>query len=152
MAISAEDASTRLELRDLVDGYALAIDRRDPEAFGAVFAEDGELRIFEPDADTPFSVSAGRTEIVRIVGMLDVYIDTQHLMANHVVTLNGDTATGIVYCQARHVLPEGPEDLLMVIEYEDRYTRRHGTWRIAVRDCHVKWTERSPASKLPLWS
>lgn len=152
MALGADDIGTRMELRDLVDGYALAIDRRDPDAFSAVFTEDAELRIFEPDARAPFSVSAGRAEIALIVGMLDVYLDTQHLMANHVVTVDGDSATGVVYCLARHILPKGPEDLLMVIEYEDRYVRRDGTWRISVRDCHVKWTERSPASKLPLWS
>jgi hypothetical protein len=150
--LTAEDISARLELRALVDAYALAIDRRDPGAFADVFEADGELRIFEPDAQYAFQVSAGREQIAAVVGMLDVYVDTQHLMANHVVMLDGDAAQGVVYCLARHILPEGPEDLLMVIEYRDRYVRNDGEWRIAIRDCHVKWTERSAASKQPLWS
>ena len=39
--------SDRIAIRDLIDAYAHHADRRDPEGQAAVFAEHGEVRLFQ---------------------------------------------------------------------------------------------------------
>ena len=47
------ELADRLEIRSLVDRYARAADRVDGEAAGALFTENGVLRIFERGTDVP---------------------------------------------------------------------------------------------------
>ena len=93
-----EEAVDRLELRELVERYALGADTRDRDLFGGVFTEDGVL------ATSGGGDFIGRAAIVSTLDYLDAhYPKSMHFVGNHQVTLDGDAARGLVYCLAHHV-------------------------------------------------
>jgi hypothetical protein len=144
--VNAQEVSDRLELRVLADEYARAVDLRDRERFVAVFTEDGYFGVHDPDSPEPHAAYRGAEELGTVMGLLDQYGETMHLMANHYVDLAGDTATGVVYCLARHLVERdgATRDLEMVVRYHDEYVRTARGWRIANRKIMRHWNELRP--------
>jgi len=56
-----------------------------------------------------------------------------------VFTVDGDTATGVVYCEAKLATEEDGAEVITVssIRYKDEYVRRNGRWLIATRVSHL---------------
>ncbi len=93
-----DDTADRVELRALVDRYALAADSRDRAGFAGVFTADGVLAI------GPGGGLVGPDAIPAPLDYLDAhYTHTMHFIGTHDVVLDGDTATGTVYCLAHHL-------------------------------------------------
>ena len=142
-----EAAADRVELRALVDQYAVAADTRDRARFADVFTPDAVLSLGARDL-------VGHAEIVTPLDYLDAhYGRTMHLVGNHDVTLDGDTAHGLVYCLAHHISGTGDDatDTMMAVRYVDDYVRTGSGWRIARRATHVDWLEdrRAELSRRP---
>jgi ketosteroid isomerase-like protein len=137
-----------IELNQLAYRYAAAVDACDADGFIAVFTSDGRLRSYHPDAEEPFADLTGPAQLASIPDtMRQMFRRTAHVMTNHLVEVDGDTATGTVLCTARH-LRSDPQDMevwLVVIRYIDRYERFGGEWRIADRRIHFLWSERNQA-------
>lgn len=76
-------------------------------------------------------------------GGLRRYSGTFHHLGQRRVDLDGDEATGEVYCQAHHfVETDGRrEDRVVFIRYQDAYVRRLEGWRFASRRLEVDWVE-----------
>jgi uncharacterized protein (TIGR02246 family) len=146
------DADDRLALRALVDAYAQAVDARDADRFAALFAPDGELVVYEPDEPEPSISWRGPDELREVMKLLSSYSTTFHLMANHTCEIDGEAATGEVYCLAHHLSEGGAtgDNTLMVIRYHDRYARQDGAWRFARRDVLRQWTEHHAAERARL--
>lgn len=146
------DADERLALRALVDSYAQTVDAREADRFAGLFAADGELVVFEPEEDEPSISWRGPDELREVMRLLSSYSTTFHLMANHTCEVDGDSATGEVYCLAHHLTEEGSEadNTLMVIRYRDRYTKVDGAWRFKRRDVLRQWTEHHAAERARL--
>ena len=140
------------ELRALVDAYATACDKRDGEAFGSLFASDATLTIYQPFETEPLVTLEGADAMPNAIAPLSQYRATLHLMANHTCEIDGDAASGEVYCLAHHLTDEcgGGDNTLMVIRYRDRYTRQDGAWRFARRDVMRQWTEHHAAERARL--
>lgn len=142
----------RLAIRELVDRYARAADRVDGEGAAALFTEGGALRIFERGTEAPVRERIGREAIATAFAGLSRYDVTLHVVANHLVELDGDAATGETYCLAHHVrtIGEGddahPSDHLMAIRYLDTYERTVEGWRISQRHLQLEFTEERPVS------
>lgn len=134
----------RSELNELAYRYAAAADARDREAFLSVFSVDGRLSTFAPNAAEPFAVQTGHEELARIPAVMrDRFTATMHVMTNHLLEIDGDTAIGSIYCSARHLFsnPMGGMDLVVLIRYQDRYRRDGGEWKILDREIHFLWSE-----------
>lgn len=133
----------RLALLDVAYAYARFADRIDAESLGGLFVEDGVLRILRPGADVAPVERVGRAEIISAIKRLDRYQSTFHLVGNHYYEIDGDEATGEVYCVAHHVQGEPGErsDHVMMIRYHDLYRRAPTGWRIVQRELQVDWTE-----------
>jgi 3-phenylpropionate/cinnamic acid dioxygenase small subunit len=140
------EMSDRLELQELAFAYAAALDERNSEAFAELFTPDAHLGVYEPDSETPLLGYDGHDEIRTAVALLDRYDETLHVMTNHRVTLDGDDATGTVYCLAHHItVREGTRhNLVMTIRYHDRYRRSTGAWRLTHRKIVRFWNELRP--------
>ena len=79
----------------------------------------------------------------RIRTALENLDDCQHLVGNHEVTIDGDSATHRCYLQAQHVrrAAVGGPNYLVGGRYEDRMVRTPDGWRIAHRTLTVMWTD-----------
>ncbi|HEY6622697.1 MAG TPA: nuclear transport factor 2 family protein [Acidimicrobiales bacterium] len=157
------------ELAALCVSYALAVDGVDGERFAALFVEDGELVVPKVPADLrPVLVRTG-TETLRSipVDLRRRFTKTFHEVLDREFTIDGGTATGIVYCVAHHLSAadgdttaaqsgnEGPEvaggkrvsetrggtDTVWYIRYLDDYRRTTAGWRIERRELHLQWVE-----------
>jgi hypothetical protein len=139
----------RIELRDLVDGYARAADRRDRVAFESLFVPDARLTVSRPGAD-PHTYE-GAQALGEIVPKLERYVRTFHLVANHWCSVRGPRATGEVYGQAHHVFERDGQamDLVLTIRYDDGYVRAAEGWRFATRAVNILWTSEVPVTSGP---
>ena len=126
------------ELRQLVDGYAVAADERDAEAFRSLFADDAVLVVVGEDG-AERSRYEGADAIAAVPGRLARYERTLHLVSTHRASVDGDTATGTAYCEAHHRDAGG--DRVLYLRYDDGYVRRDGRWRIADRVVRTLWSE-----------
>jgi 3-phenylpropionate/cinnamic acid dioxygenase small subunit len=134
-------------LQQLAYRYAEAVDTGDVDGFLGVFHPDARVRSFAADADEPFSDVAGHGQLASMPETTQrTFRRTFHQMTNHLVTVDGDVASGTLLCAARF-LGNDPADGtagVNVIRYVDRYERRSGEWRIAEREIHFLWSEHHP--------
>ena len=119
--------------------YAAAADRRDADAFLAVFTPDARLTVCDGDGRETRGTIAGHDELRAIPDRLGRWERTFHLLGQSAYEHHGDHATGEVHCVAHH-LRDGT-DMVMFIRYADRYVTVGGTWQIAERRVQVDWTE-----------
>lgn len=127
------------ELRRLVCAYARMVDRRDWSLLPRIFSDAARLR-------GPGYLMRGHDELRSGLATIDRFSATMHLVMNQSVELDGDRATGEVYCLANHLLEERGRavKLDMGIRYEDRYERTPQGWRIAERILHLVWQQQLP--------
>jgi uncharacterized protein (TIGR02246 family) len=140
---TGDKVADRAALRDLVDAYALHVDRRDAEAVAALFTDDGRLVSRLSDAGAPI-VRQGRQEIASaLVAGLDRYVATTHIVGGQVVTIDGAGATGDTVCLAHHDYENstGRRLLVMAVRYTDIYSRQSGGWGFAERQLHLDWRQ-----------
>jgi ketosteroid isomerase-like protein len=130
-----------LDERDIVAlafRYCRALDTKDWPALANVFL---------PDATADLSSGAELVGIEAIVTRIRTALqhldDSQHLVGNHEVTVDGDLATHRCYLQAQHIrrAATGGPNYLVGGRYEDRLVRTAAGWRIAHRTLTVMWTD-----------
>ena len=140
------DDPPRPELWQLSVGYARAVDRRDTDAFLAVFSGDAVLSVHNPAGGGPGAVYRGHEDLARIPPRMSRYKATFHFLGQADYRSEGDTAAGEIYCMAHHRTggADDPSDHVMLIRYQDRYGREGGVWRISERRVLVDWTETRP--------
>ena len=71
------------------------------------------------------------------------YESTFHLLGQVRFSGGPDTARGVAYCEAHHLLVESARrtDHVMYIRYDDRFVRTRSGWRIAYRKLEVGWVD-----------
>jgi hypothetical protein len=123
-----ERVVARDEIRQLVSGYAVALDARDLDGLVALFVTDVRvgrdqrgrlaLRTFFDEAldETPISVLNVGTHLID-------FEDRDH-------------ARGVVYCRAE--LQIADRWVVQMIQYRDEYERRDGAWSFVRRE-HLLW-------------
>ncbi len=130
---------------EVVLRYCRGIDRLDMELVRSCYHPEGV------DNHTGFS---GRRDdyIAWVEPLLKRLHGTQHVMANHLIELDGDRARSETYGTAYHLAPadgEGPASFTTGFRYVDTMERRDGQWRIlerfAVRECNRDEPHQRPA-------
>ena len=142
----------KIELRELVERYALAADTRNPDMFGACFAQDGVNRTPKiPESLGPTLERRGRDVIGPTILGLKKYYATMHAVVGQVIDdTDPDHPTGVVACLANHVEHHNGEltNHSWSLHYHDTYVREDGKWRIAQRELYCDWVERRPVRYL----
>jgi ketosteroid isomerase-like protein len=122
--------------------YATALDRQDWDLLRSCFA---------PDVVAEFE-GIGTLEGYEAVekacrNALEPLAVSQHLLGNHTVELDGDTARAATYFQAQHVRPGLPDGELFIVAgtYSDRFARNGEGWWITHRHLTVVWTDGNPS-------
>jgi ketosteroid isomerase-like protein len=141
------DAGVSVDLQILIDErdivalaarYCRALDTKDWALLTEVFLPDATAVLGAPN------VLVGRDAITdRIRAALEYLDDSQHLVGNHEVTVDGDTGTHRCYLQAQHIrqVPDGSPLYIVAGRYEDQVRRTPDGWRIAHRTLTVMWTD-----------
>ena len=133
-------AEDRALIENLSNHYMAAVDAGDMETVMDTWAEDGVL-------EWVFGVENGKEEIrealssfggARVMGSLPPDATerrrTRHQIINHVIDVNGDTATSFAYWFAMtNNTTHGQLELLYMGHYEDELARIDGEWKFKKR-------------------
>ncbi len=128
------------ELVGLCHRYATALDTRDWSMLSTCFTADADYE--------GMPACQGYPAIERLCReALGPLTQTQHLIGNVVVTLDGDQAGVSCYLQAQHVKAgiDGGENFLIAGRYTDEAVRTDDGWRIGHRRLRTWWTAGNPA-------
>jgi uncharacterized protein (TIGR02246 family) len=135
-------ADDRTEITELLARYAVALDRRQFEAVGELFTEDGQATYSGNRLDP------GRAAIVAYLQPLAEVPMTQHMIGIPTITLDGATATATSYAIVtfvRHPEPgEGHHAVHRGLSYDDRLVRTADGWKFAERFHQALWSTTGP--------
>tara|TARA_Y100001954_G_C15527852_1_gene462612 strand:- start:220 stop:675 length:456 start_codon:yes stop_codon:yes gene_type:complete len=122
---------------DLTIAYTWIIDHGPRERLREIFTENA---VFIIDTRHLNGIDEIRGKIERTLGGLS---SSQHIVSNHQVSIDGDTASSRCYLHAQHTLTgtEGGDNYVMAGRYIDKLVRVDSEWRIAERQLMLDWTE-----------
>ena len=116
------------QIRRLVADYCHGVDKKDIDRFAAVWLEDASWQAM-PEGEW----SKGRDEIVATMrGLWEGVGQTHHWGANHVIEVDGDTATGLADADIVMTDLDG-KWFRIAASWSDVYERRGDRWGIARR-------------------
>lgn len=138
--------SDREEIVQLINLYGFAMDTQRWDLFDRIFTED---------VDADYGATSHWTDRAQFKrdfgGFHEVFDATQHVMTNHLVTVEGDTAAVHTYGSwrlIRHAAGDPP-----VWDgtgyYDDQLVRTAEGWRIAKRVCRVVYWNGNPRVQAP---
>ena len=144
MKYSLEQVSDRLEIEDLITDYADAIDSLEIDRLD---------EIFTPDAHIDYSAMGGAVgaypEVKTFLkDALPAFKNTQHLIANYQIKLDGDKAMGKIMCFNPMELNtgDGPDIpvFFLGLWYIDEYVKTEQGWRISKRSEEKSYAFNAP--------
>lgn len=104
--------------------YCYALDATDPDRFVEVFTPDGAVDI------SVYGTASGPDELREFVDWVADAVDhSAHLVANPVVDVDDDTATGTWYYLVVLEYPDGEIEFGQG-RYEDEFRRVDGEWKV----------------------
>jgi len=134
-----ERLAIEAEIRDLAARFSDAVNRRDFDAFGDLFADGGIWEIGEPFP----SRAAGRQNVATMLRNLwapwDFFFQMTH---TGVIDVAPDRQTATARWEIQEIArtPDGSQSYDNVAMYYDRLVRTHdGSWRFAERRYHYIW-------------
>ena len=120
---------------DTMSRYATGLDQRDAATYRSCFTDELEVHIGDAE---PRRCSADEwaSQAFAAVGMFQ---STQHIITNHVVSLEGEKAECVAYLQAQHFNPD--KALMVGGYYTNRLVREARGWRISSLKLTITWTQ-----------
>lgn len=130
----------RMEITDTSIRYATGIDLRDRELYRSCFTDEMEIDFSSIGMGEPLKVQADLwvDQAFSIVGGFE---STQHMITNHVISIQGDQATCVAYLQAQHYNPEGMWTVGGY--YTNTLVRTPEGWKISKLKLTATWTKNS---------
>ena len=139
--MTAEEMQARMEIQDLVGTFSnLEID---VPAQMALFTKDTHVQVYMGEKKV-FDIH-GIEELEKIFSQFTAAVKRSHHMnGQHVIKVDGDKATGILYCRAALVTEEDGKEFIAdnFIFYEDVYEKIGGKWLIKARTSHFNITDK----------
>jgi ketosteroid isomerase-like protein len=134
-------AADKLECAELVYRLARAIDRCD----AALLAS-----LFHPGATDDHGLFKGTAAefVAWVIPLLKTMKQTQHVIGQCLIEVEGDTAVGESYFVAHHTVAGSDGDIFSVAagRYLDRFERRGGIWKISHRHAVYDWNRAGPST------
>lgn len=132
--------SDRDDIIDLAIGYTWALDTKHLDGLRDIFTVDATSMLHGVECN-------GVDAIIARIGGSTLRLDTtQHLVGNHQVVVDGDTATHRCQLHSQHVRAGTPGGELFVVagRYDDRLARTADGWRITHRVMTETWRSGNP--------
>ncbi|MFV8377044.1 nuclear transport factor 2 family protein [Flavobacterium sp. LB1P71] len=134
----------RIALKNVVDTFSVLADVKDVKNQVLLFTENAEVSsINNGQIGTIFT---GRKQIGEaFAGFLNLFDVVYHINGQQTVTLNGNMASGISYCQVVLIGTENNKKMktTMGVIYHDDYVKENGHWLINKRQSNFTWTEKT---------
>lgn len=111
------------QIRSLAVRYANAMDTRDIDAAASLYVEDAPVGKGVRGRD------ALKRNFADVMGTQ--FTTSVHFIGNHLIefdTENPNRARGHVYCRAEHEMVDGDNWVIVMLQYEDSYSRVGGKW------------------------
>ena len=135
--ISAQEMSDRIQIRALVDNYALLSDQFKQENYNEVFHKDLKLRIHMGENVNEINGVDNMINIYKAAGAVDISF---HQTGQQVLDFTDSThASRWVYLTALMVNQGNARH--MYIRYFDKYEKIDGRWWIVERDQYILFSE-----------
>lgn len=135
------DLAARRDIYNAICNYMRGQDRLMPEV---------QLLAFHEDAFVDCGLFAGSAAdfVAFAQGLLGTFKQSQHLIGQSHIQVQGNIAHGEVYFLAQHRISEAgvDKDLFVAGRYIDRYENRGDGWKIAKRRELIDWARTDPAS------
>lgn len=132
MALTLQQVSDRFEIEDMLVEYCHIIDTQDIDRLDDIFSSDAWI-----DYTAMGGVAGNREQIKAFLKQaLPAFSNTQHMIANYQIKLDGDRATGRIMCfnPMEFNLPDQNNPVFFLgLWYVDEYVRTPLGWRIARR-------------------
>jgi hypothetical protein len=134
--LSSDD---RLAITDLTIAYCWALDTHQWDDLDGVFTTDA-VALLGTECHGLDAIKE------RVSGALSPLDDSQHMVTNHQITVDGAVGTSRCYLHAQHVrsAAAGGPNFVVAGRYEDRLVRTADGWRIAHRNLITMWTDGNP--------
>ncbi|WP_020108375.1 nuclear transport factor 2 family protein [Nocardia sp. 348MFTsu5.1] len=129
-------------IKDVTIKYATALDTKNWRQLRECFTRDAVAHYgVIPDCEGVNAI------IEQVSGGMDHLAQTQHILTNHVIKVDGDSATSVCYLQAQHLRDDAKPswNFVMAGQYSDRLVRTADGWRISARSLELWWTSGDPA-------
>jgi len=132
MTLSLQEISDRMEIQDLIVDYTDVIDSGEIDRLDDIFTKDAFIDYSAMGGET------GDLEKIKnfLKEVLPIFKNTQHLISNYQIRVNGDTATGRIMCfNPMEINDEanGNPMFFLGLWYVDEYVRTEAGWRIKSR-------------------
>ncbi|NND82291.1 MAG: nuclear transport factor 2 family protein [Gammaproteobacteria bacterium] len=128
MPLSSQEMSDRFEIQDLIAEYCDIIDQGDFDRLNDVFTEDAFI-----DYSAMGGAAGSRDEIITFLNnVMPMFINTQHMISNYQIKIDGDTASGRIMCFNPMEISGNPV-FFLGLWYVDEYRRTPDGWRISKR-------------------
>jgi len=126
----AEDTNAwvadRLACQDVMSCYAKGVDERDFKLYRSCFADDVEIVGFGAE-----TIHGGDAWTEYVVGALENYSATQHMLGPQLATIDGDIAQCRTDVQAWHLMKEpANQTLTLWATYNSTMHRTPAGWKI----------------------
>lgn len=139
--MTVEEMQARMEIQDLVGTFSnLEVDVP-PQM--KLFTKDTHVKVYMGE-NLAFDIH-GVEELEKVFSQFTATVKRSHHMnGQHVIKVDGDNATGILYCRAALVTEEDGKEFISdnFIYYEDVYKKVDGKWLIAARTSHFNISDK----------
>jgi hypothetical protein len=135
--MTLEILEAKAQLKELVDTFSNLADEKRIADQMPLFTPDTKVQVFMGE-NLLFDITGTEQLEETFNGFTANVKRSFHMNGQQTVTIDGDTAQGIAYCQVKLVSDEDGHEVITdsSIRYDDTYVRRDGSWRIQTRISH----------------
>ncbi len=126
----------RFEIIDVFNRYARGVDKRDNAMYRSCFTD--ELAVDVTGESVKQSAEAWVDQAFSAVGSFE---KTQHIITNHMITINGDKAEAVAYVQAQHFNKDSTWSVWG--HYSNKLVRTPEGWKINSLKLTFDWHSNS---------
>jgi hypothetical protein len=143
--MTLQDLEARSELKRLVDTFSNLGDEKRIKDQMSLFTPDTKVQVYIGD-DLVFDISGVEQLEETFSGFIANVTHLFHMNGQQVVDIDGDSATGISYCQVKLVSEEDGKRFITdhSVRYNDEYVLRDGRWLFKTRISHFTINDRRP--------
>ncbi len=136
-----QEIQDKMALRELVDNFSNLSDEKKVTEQLELFTDDAE--VISISGEHVFT-SKGKKEIGdAFSNFLALFHTVYHINGQHTAKINGDTATGIYYCQVVLIGNQDGKNIgrFSGVRYNDEYVKTDGKWFIKNRTSHFMYND-----------